>query len=803
MKALSIRRAPRARGPQPDPASAALDASFGGLSELHAPERENEDPALSAMPTLGELIGSDDDEGPPDGFDLGSVMESAVSANVTELPAPEGDVSDLALDGDLQVQDNVGGPEQVQVALDEVPVENIPEISGPTPNIEGPTETTAPQIAPPTSDAPSPDVRAAYEAFANEGLELSSKITDRYSQIRDDVTGVAGGAIAEVQGAANALRDHASGKIDAARAQVSGLAEGARARATTAHDTRLEELRTANASALQRVLETSTAHQDAITCKVDELASAARALGQSASSEILATAQEQAQSVRDHAAGVVGRYADHKYARDIRVTCNRMASESAAKLLEEGQKAADSVREAADGLAAKIEADGQQYIANLAENDEPTRELFDSLLTEAQDTLGGGLEETLAEIERTEQALVAQLDGMAGGFMASIAQAETTQVEAIVRQRDTILDALGEARTSALMAIEDKLCEVEAWVDDNDEAPPELVIAHLQEMGIEFASAIDDLDLELLIMGVQAVDTLSAAKVSALGAFDSTRADIDGKVDEAVQGGAESLEAIVAGYDEGLAEQVADFEQAWNDEADQKIQELDAARDDAIAGLDSTWSQGESEICQQAESAKGGLRTAGSDSRRDIGAKADELASRKWWQVVGGLLGSFFKGMLSGLLSVLKGIGIALLVVAAIILVVALVIVIVKGAAIGAAIAAAAALVVAAAKALAVVGVVLAALSTLNSVIKLAAAWMNPDMTWNEVAEQGGDSFVSILGDWVPGIALGKVKNPGKIVSVASDVNDMVSVFGNVPVVMTGASEAGQATRASSDARSR
>ena len=88
MKALSIRRAPRTRGPQPDPASTGLDASFGGLAELHAPERENEDPALSSMPTLGELIGSDDDEGPPDGFDLGSVMESSVSANVTELPAP-------------------------------------------------------------------------------------------------------------------------------------------------------------------------------------------------------------------------------------------------------------------------------------------------------------------------------------------------------------------------------------------------------------------------------------------------------------------------------------------------------------------------------------------------------------------------------------------------------------------------------------------------------------------------------------------------------------------------------------------
>ncbi|TVQ94787.1 MAG: hypothetical protein EA397_00915 [Deltaproteobacteria bacterium] len=796
----------RSRGNRPSGAGASLSASAslslnvsvgrGNQAEQEdAQVEQNQELEEELTPTLDALENvavATEDDGPPEDFDLGSELNAAVNSNQEVLPEPEGDLSDVEMN-EAAVEANVDAPANLPTELPQLPNVAVPNVDGPTPNVEGPIPETGHTMDLPNCKVESPDANAAFEDFVMEGMELSDRITDRYMDVRSDIIGSSDQAISEVQGAAEGLRDAALSGVQGARAEVEGLAEGARTRARESKASQLEELRSVNEQAMQRVLDRSHAHQEEIQGKVDELASNARGLGSEGAASILQISEAQAQSVLDHGQAIAGRYADHRYSRDIRVTSGRMAREAAAEIRSEGRKAADALREAAEGLAVKIEADGAEYIANLAENDEPTREFFESLLSEAEQALDSGIDEFIEELEQTEQQLLEQLDGMESGFLASIDEAETTQVEAIDRLRNQILEGLSEARHKAMWALEDKLREVEEWMDEHQDLPPELIVAYLQECSLSFSAAVDTLDEELKAMGIQGQTSLSNAADSAVGAFEATRSDVDEKLDEFSRDANQAFESLVEGYEEGLADEVEQFSEAWNAEADDKIETLDAARDEAITGLTDTYAQGETELAEQRASAEQGLRQTGADSRKSISDKARELANRSRWSFFRGLVGSFLSGMFSGLLSVLKNIGIALLIAAAVILVVAVVIALAKGIAIAAAIGAAIAAVVAVAKALAVVGLVLAGLSTLNSLIQFAAAWMNPELTWNEVAEQGGDSFINIVADWVPVIFFSKVKNPTGALRTADTVNELVTV-GNAVVVPMGYADAGEAS---------
>lgn len=764
---MKTHRVPSRGEPASGPASGAESPSVsqphGNAAELEGMGGGYDEEATPILACFADAHDQDqEDEGPPEDFDLTSVLEDASGPLDDALPDPVDDGAGLVCEGP-DLSEAEGETEGEELGVEEVSgdaslVEAAPntEAVGLQEPSQGPVQC---EPAPAhTVDVDAPDVGQAYGAYLSAAIGARARIEGSIDSFASSVQASAEAAEATIAGAAEGLRAYVDSAVASAIDATHGVFEDARQRVQTTLETRTTELETLNEEAITQVLDLSQAHQEDISTQTEDLASQAEGLGNERADSLLTATLSASDAISAHEGTVVGSYSGHKRANDIRVTVSRLGTEAAGLLRDEASPAAEAMRESGTGLAAKLREDGESYQENIASGDEETRTMFESALEEAVEALGETSEETTTGLDENEEQVVSGLEEMGETMKSGVSESEELQLQGVAGARDEGLQQIAASGPGLLEPLDTQMAEVEAQVNGMEPGCEEEMVEALNEQAGVVSGQADTVATQIDGASASVSEQFAGMVESSAQGFTETQAAVDEQLDGIVEESTTSVNEAVDEYDASLGEQVEGFGQAWSEEADEKCEALDEAHAEAIEGLDSTYSEGAEEIESNYEEASSAIDQIRSESTSKMSSEAERIANQKWWQRIASAVGNFFLGMFDGLVNMLKGLAVALLVVLAVVLIVAVVILIVKGAAaLAAAVAAVAAFVAAAAAVIKVVALILTAIGIGISALNVIGAWMDPDLTTDEKWRASGKGTFEIVAELIPDFGLGGI----------------------------------------------
>ena len=399
---------------------------------------------------------------------------------------------------------------------------------------------------------------------------------------------------------------------------------------------------------------------------------------------------------------------------------------------------------------------------------------FGGMLQDAELALDDSHAQVLEQVDQAEAQALEQVDQMACEVGAGIDQVVNSQLAALDAAQGEALAGIADAGQRALDALAQQATDVESWLATTDASQWPAVVAELERITEALVVRGGELVVGIEQVGQQGAAVFQAAGEQAAADMATVASDLTAHLDEVVVGFTENLGQMEQTFDQGLLEQVVAFDESWIQEADTRIADLDAARQEAEDSLQSTSDDGIAEIDQKYQDAFDELGSQLSTLRNDLDTRANEIANESFWDRLASGLKNFFLGVLDSLWEFVKVLLIVALVILAVVAIVALVILIGWGAAaLGAAAAAVGAFIASIATILTVVGLILTGISIIFAVVGVVSAWMNPNLTSDERWRSTGKGVMDIALEFLPDFGM-------SLLTKADDVSDTARAINTV-----------------------
>ena len=635
-----------------------------------------------------------------------------------------------------------------------------------------------------------PQVQASHGEFSTAMATLRGQIADATTAQETALVSASDTAKSAIDTAAQAMRTEVQAAFEATRTAIREQATATRDSLKAELEARKLELREANAAQKARVLETSAAHQTTLGTLYTNLAATARTHGATKAEEIRTQADTQMAVARQAGATVASQYSSHNRANDIRITCQRMAQETAQKF--ESEIKANAVVLARDGnaLADKLLADGAQHVRNIANGDADTTLLFDLALTDAEAALDETLDDTLTQVDDAEQQSLDGVDSLEESVLDQlddVADAQTAGVDSVAADAAA---AVQDAGQRALDALDEQIASVDSWLETAHPSQWPLVVEELARvrdaLNEKGALVVDGLGT----LGTSAVQQLTDAGNASAEELAQVATDLQPQLDAITDGCAENLTGIEETYATALGDQVTTYTDTWTTEANNKVSDLNAALASSQENLNQTSTDGLAEINRKYTETIGKMSEMLGTLRSELASKAEEIANQSRWDRFVSGLKNFALGLVDALVDFAKTLLIVALVILAVVLVIALIILIVAGAEVLLAVAAAvAAFAAAAAEIVAVICLILTVLSVVFSVVSVIAAWSNPNLTSDERWRATGKGVGDIVMEFLPDFGI-------SLLTKADDASDAARAIENGAQLLNQTDNVGDGARA-------
>lgn len=617
------------------------------------------------------------------------------------------------------------------------------------------------------ASAQRPEMIAAQARFEGAVADVRARVSAAVEEEQVRIRERADALHAEIDAAADAMRAETALAFEQTRAAIAERAAACRETLGAERDARKAELAERNAAERDRVTQTAAEHRAEIEALTADLEAAARAHGAARAAELTSHAGTRGSMLVNGSAQVAAQYAEHDRANDIRVTVTRMGQEGSGSLTAGVSEEAQALTDDGVALADKLRSDGATHTENLAVG-EDLGQVFADLLAEAEAEVDRRYTEAVARVDDAEAGALAEVDALAAGVDGQLEAVIAGQHAGVDVAAEQALAGVEQAGASALDVLDEEVSAVEAWlaaahpsqwvevsrrlvaIAEGLEANSEATIAELRGLGERAAAAIDE-------AGRGTIEALATIAPDLQAQLDDVVAEVDVSLGEAE-----------AGFAEAAATAVADFSAGWVAEADERVSELTGARDDARDDLQSTHDQGIAQIDEKFGQALSGLDQKADELVGAMQGKARDIAEASWLDRALSAIGNFLLGLVDSVVGFLKAVLIVALIVLAVVVVVAVVILLVGGvAALGAAAAAVASFIAGIASALAVIGTVLMVVGIAFALISIVAAWMNPELTWEEKWRSTGKGVGDIALEFLPDFGMSLLTRGDDVVDAA------------------------------------